>query len=122
MTVAAVAVSVAFFQTAMTAAEGEKDSPTKEFMKKYHKAPQGTPPIAKRFEMGKATPEEVKELVAGYAAMVKAKQPKGDDASWKEKTTELAAASVALQKGEAGAAERFKNASNCKACHSVHKP
>lgn len=91
-------------------------------MKKYHKAPQGTDPVAKRAAMGKATPAELKELAAGYKAMTTAKPPRGEMASWKEKTTKLAAAAEALAKGDPDAPERFKSASNCKACHSEHKP
>jgi len=120
--VMALVCSFALFQTALTAAEGDKDSPTKAFMKKYHGGPRGVDTIAKKAEKGEATPEQLKELVAGYTAMTKAKPPQGDDASWKEKTTKLLAAAVALQKGEAGAAENYKKAVDCRACHSVHKP
>lgn len=100
----------------------EKSNPTKEFMKKYHKAPQGTDPVMKRAAMGKATPAELKELAAGYKAMTTAKPPRGEMASWKEKTSKAAAAAEALVKGDPDALERFKNATNCKACHSEHKP
>ena len=34
----------------------------------------------------------------------------------------LVAAAQSLQKGEAGATAKYKDAVNCKACHSVHKP
>jgi hypothetical protein len=118
----AFACSLALLQTALTAAEGEKDSPTKAFMKKYHKAPKGEDNVAQKFMKGTATPEEVKGLVAGYQAMTKAKPPQGDEASWKEKTSKLASAAVALQKGQAGAQEQFKQAVDCKACHMAHKP
>lgn len=107
--------------TNSTAAEGG-DNATKEFMKKYHKAPKGVDPVCKRAVDGKATPQELKELSAGYHAMMKVKPPEGDMASWKEKTTKLASAADAMVKGEAGANERYKEAVNCKACHEVHKP
>ena len=105
-----------------TGAEGDKDSPTKTFMKKYHKAPQGVDPISKKATMGKATPQELKELAAGYHAMAKAKPPKGDNAGWTERTKKLAAAGDALAKGDPDGLARFKDAVNCKACHSEHKP
>ncbi len=117
--VSAVALAAAF-QSGAAAADNE--SPTKAFMKKYHKAPQGTDPIAKRASMGKATPQELKELAAGYKAMTLAKPPKGEMASWKEKTGKLADASAALSKGDPNGIERYKEASNCKACHTAHKP
>ena len=104
----------------VTAAEGH-DSATKQFMKQYHKAPKGVDPVCKKAVDGKATPEEIKRLVAGYRQMVAAKPPKGDAASWTEKTTKLLAAAEELQKGAPDAAAHYKEAVNCKACHSVHK-
>jgi hypothetical protein len=91
-------------------------------MKKYHKAPRGTDNIAQKFQKGTATPEEVKDLVAAYDKLAKTKPPKGDEKSWKEKTTKLAEAAHALQKGDANGAAMFKEAVNCKACHMAHKP
>ena len=117
----ALTCSMALFST-VNAADAEKDSPTKVFMKKYHKAPQGVDSISKKAAAGKATSEELKELAAGYKAMIAAKPPKGDAASWKEKTTKLSSAADALVKGDPDAAARYKEAVNCKACHSEHKP
>lgn len=117
----ALTCTMALFST-VNAADAEKDNPTKEFMKKYHKAPQGVDSISKKASMGKASPEELKGLAAGYKAMIAAKPPKGDAASWKEKTTKLSAAADALVKGEPDAVARYKEAVNCKACHSEHKP
>src|SRR3954468_6377607 len=117
------ALSLTVLSTSNAADAGDnKDSPTKQFMQKYHKAPKGTDPVSKRAVEGKATPQELKELAAGYHAMAKANPPQGDMASWKEKTTKLASAADALVKGEPGARERYKEAVNCKACHEAHKP
>lgn len=103
------------------AADANEDA-IKEVMKTYHKAPKGTDPICKKAMDGKASPEELKNLVAGYKVLVGAKPPKGDPASWKDKTTKLLTAAKSLEQGEAGAANKYKEAVNCKACHSVHKP
>lgn len=103
------------------AAEDKKD-PIKEVMKTCHKAPKGEDPICKRAVDGKASADEIKKLVAGYKELCAAKPPKGDEASWKAKTGKLLAAAEALQKNEAGAAAKYKDAVNCKACHEVHKP
>ena len=117
------ALAVALLSTAARAADAaDKDNPTKAFMKKYHKAPQGVDPISKRATMGKATPQELKELSQGYHAMMKAKPPQGDTASWKEKTAKLAAAGDALAMGDPNGAALYKEAINCKACHDAHKP
>ena len=94
----------------------------KEVMKVYHKAPKGVDPICKKAADGKATTEELKKLAASYQVLAKTKAPRGDAASWTEKTTKLVAASQALLKGEPDAAAKYKEAVNCKACHSAHKP
>lgn len=103
------------------AAESEKN-PVKDFMKAYHKAPKGVDPVCKKAGDGKATPEEIHKLIAGYKVMVAAKPAKGDQASWKEKTAKLLSAAEGLEKGGADALAKYKEAVNCKACHSAHKP
>jgi hypothetical protein len=103
-------------------ADSKDEEIIKDVMKKYHKAPQGQDNVAKKASMGKASPEELKALVEGYEKMAKTHPPKGDEASWKEKNTKLLAAAKALQKGDANGVTLYKEASNCKACHSVHRP
>jgi len=119
--VAIVAIASAPLVFTGIAADAKAD-PIEEVMKTYHKAPKGVDPVCKKAVDGKATPEELKKLVAAYKTLAAAKPPKGDDASWKEKTSKLLATAEALEKGEAGAAAKYKDAVNCKACHSVHKP
>ena len=116
----AVVLAASVFVSTLNAAEGS--NPTKEFMKKFHKAPKGVDPVCKKATDGKASAAELSQLVAGYKAMCSAKPPKGDEASWKEKTGKLLEASMALQKGAADGAAKYKEAVNCKACHSAHKP
>ena len=120
--VGATALAIGTFVWKSNAAEAKEDSPIQKVMKTYHKAPKGTDPTCKRASDGKATPEELKKLVAAYKTLTTAKPPKGDDASWKEKTAKLLAASESLQKGDAGGIAKYKEAVKCKACHSVHKP
>jgi hypothetical protein len=59
-------------------------------------------------------------LVADYKFLTTAKPPRGDAASWKEKTGKLYAAALALEHGESDAIAKYKEALNCKACHSAH--
>ena len=99
-----------------------KDDVIKQVMKTYHKAPKGVDTVSKKAGDGKASATELKNLVAAYKTMTGAKPPKGDDASWKEKTSALLASAESLQKGEAGGAAKYKEAVNCKACHTAHKP
>lgn len=91
-------------------------------MKTYHKAPKGEDPVCKKAVDGKATPEEIKKLVAAYKTLAAAKPPRGEAASWKEKTSKLLTAAEGLEKGGAEATAKYKAALNCKACHDVHKP
>ncbi len=98
-----------------------KDEPIKQVMKTYHKAPKGIDPVCKKASDGKASSEEIKQLVVAYKTLVSAKPPKGEDASWKEKTSKLLAAAEAMQKGEPDGVTKYKEAVNCKACHSIHR-
>jgi hypothetical protein len=100
----------------------EKEEPIKQVMNTYHKAPKGEDPICKKALEGKASAEELKKLVAAYKTLPKATPPKGEQESWNEKTAKLLAAAESLQKGEADGIAKYKEALNCKACHSAHKP
>ena len=121
--VAALAITIPTLHlVAADSGQPEKDGPIAVVMQKYHKAPKGVDPVCKRAIEGKATQDELKHLVEAYKIMAKSKPPHGDDASWKEKTALLIATSEALLKGSPDAAAKFKEAVNCKACHSAHKP
>lgn len=100
----------------------DADGPIKQVMKAYHKAPKGVDPVSKKASDGKASPTELKNMVAAYRTMAKAKPPKGDDASWKEKCDKLLAGTEALASGAPDGLAKYKEAVNCKACHSAHKP
>lgn len=116
----AAVLATSIFISNLQAADG--NNATKQFMKDFHKAPKGVDPVCRKAADGKASKDEIAKLVAGYKAMCSAKAPKGDDASWKEKTGKLLEAAMALQKGAADGAAKYKEAVNCKACHSAHKP
>lgn len=122
MSVVAAATITAGVLVRQSQAADSKDSPIKEVMKTYHKAPKGVDPICKKASDGKATADELKKLVAAYKTLASAKPPRGDEGSWKEKTSKLVAAAESLQKGDSDGLAKYKNAVNCKACHSVHKP
>lgn len=117
----AAALGVAAFTNALLTA-GAADKPqytVKEVMKAVHK---GDDALAKKVTKGEGTPDDYKKLVVYYIALPLNEAPKGDAASWKEKTTALLLAAQALEAGKPGALDQYKAAVNCKACHSVHKP
>jgi hypothetical protein len=120
---AAAVLGVAFglSVTGLIAADA-KVNPIKDAMAKYNKAPKGTDKICDKASKGTATKEEIKGMLAAYTAMAAAKPPQGDEAKWKKLCADLVNATAALDKGEAGAAQKFEAAVNCKACHSEFKP
>lgn len=80
-------------------------------------------PLAKVLE-GDTPEKDVKDLEELIKTMDGTKAPVGDQDSYDEKVAELIAAIGAVAGGdtEVPALERLDNASNCKACHSDHKP
>jgi hypothetical protein len=77
--------------------------------------------LCKTVTEGKATKEEKEKLLELFKGMLEAKPPKGDEASWKEKTEALVEAAQAAVDGKADSSKLLKSAANCKACHDVHK-
>lgn len=103
----------------LTAAEAKPKYTTKEVMKTLHK---GQDNIAKHVSQGAGTKEEIEKLVEYYASLPLNEPPKGDKASWSAKSTALLKAAQDLKAGKPNALAGYKQAVNCKACHSAHKP
>lgn len=113
--------SAALAAFSLVSLSAEEDA-IETFMKKYHKAPQGTDPVCKKACNGAASAAEVAELLAGYETIAALTPPKGEEASWKEKTGAVITSLKDLQASKENAAADLKKAMNCKGCHSVHKP
>jgi len=64
---------------------------------------------------GKADADEKKQLIELFTALSKATPPKGEEASWKEKTKAL------LDAAKADDGKALKKAADCAGCHSEHK-
>ncbi len=71
--------------------------------------------LCKKVAGGSASKEEQAELVKLFEGLAKCEPPKGDAASWKEKTEAL------VKAAKAGDGEALKKAANCAACHGEHK-
>ncbi len=82
-----------------------------------------TSPMAKVLD-GAASDTEIADLAKLVKTMAGTKAPKGDQAGYDTKVTELIAAMDAVAGGDKGAEAigRLEKAQNCKACHSEHKP
>jgi hypothetical protein len=96
----------------------DKPKSIKEAMASTHK---GDDSLVKKVQGGKGSEDDHKRLLEIYEFLATQKPSKGDEASWKAKTGALVSATKDLVDKKAGALEVFKKASDCKACHSVHK-
>ena len=127
ITLLSLALLAAFVPAAprAAAAEGEKtkdDEIISSVMKLCNKAPKGTPKLAEKVADGSASEEETKKLIDSYKTLKGTKPPKGEADAWDKKITTLLVAVDALEKKEAGAGAKFKEANACKSCHTDHKP
>lgn len=101
---------------------GDDDPPKKkltikQIMKEAHKDG-----LIKKVATGKSTEKETKRLHKLYTEMAKLPAPKGDKKSWDEKNKALVTAAKAAVDKDAGFKAKLKTASNCSACHKIHKP
>jgi surface antigen len=95
---------------------GTEEAAIKKVMKEAMKGG-----LCKSVAEGKASDDQKKELLELFESLAKAKPPKGEKESWDKKTLALVKAAEAAVDGKSGAPEQLKKASNCKACHEVHK-
>lgn len=102
--------------------EKEGDETIEKVMKVCCKAPKGTPKLAEKVVDGSASEEETKKLIASYRTLKGTKPPQGELADWNKRIDALMVAVDALEKKEAGAAEKFDDANSCKSCHTAHRP
>lgn len=90
-------------------------------MKFAHKAPKGEKKLNEKIVEGTAAEADVKKALDLYKAMLDVKPPKGEQADFKAKTAKLIAATEEVVAKKPDAAAHYKEAANCKACHSEHK-
>lgn len=92
---------------------------TKEVMA-AHKG--GANSLLSRVAGGEASAEEQIELLNLYVSLRENEAPRGDADSWHEKTDAILIAAAKVVAGREGAGDELKEATNCMACHSAHKP
>ena len=103
-------------------AVAEEDNAIKIAMKYAHKAPQGEKKLNEKIAEGTATDAEIKKALDLYKAMADTKPPRGDQAAFKGKVAKVVEATQELVDKKAEGVAHYKEAINCKACHSDHKP
>src|SRR6478735_9101769 len=106
---------------ASIALAADETNPIKDAMKYAHKAPQGEKKINEKIAEGTASDDEVKKTLELYKAIGDTKPPKGDAAAFKDKFGKLVAATEEVAAKKDGAVAHYKEAVNCKACHSEFK-
>ncbi len=95
--------------------------PIENAMKFAHKAPKGEKKVSDRIIDGSASDEEVQKTLALYKAMADTKPPKGDAAAFKDRVAKLINVTENVAAKKDGATAAYKEAINCKACHSEYK-
>ena len=88
----------------------------KEVMKIGHKDG-----LLKKILAGEGTAEDKQLLLDLYISMVESKPEKGDMTSWQTLAGAGALAAAKVVVGREDGMEALKTATNCKACHDVHK-
>ena len=98
------------------------NKPSKSVHQVMEEGFEGKESLNARVTKGQGTPTEIQHLAALVHQMALNAPPRGDLASWTEKTVALDKAAADLVAGKPGAMDAYKAAVNCKACHSAHKP
>ncbi len=88
----------------------------KEVMQKAHK--EG---LLKKVLSGEAQQSDKVKLLDLYVALWENEPEKGEKASWMKKAGDVIAAAGRVVAGDKAGVDSLKKATNCKACHSVHK-
>ncbi len=78
--------------------------------------------LVKKVVAGNASDDEKKQLLDLFVSMVENEPPKGDMQSWHNLAGNAAMAAAKVVVGREGATDELKAATNCKACHTAHKP
>jgi hypothetical protein len=116
ITAAALAAVVSTFALAAT-----ESNPIKDAMDFAHKAPKGEKKISEKIVDGTVSDADLKKTLDLYKAMADTKPPKGDQADFKDRVTKLVAATEEVVEKKPEAAAHYKEAVNCKTCHTEHK-
>jgi len=89
-----------------------------QIMMKAHKPPAN---LLRTVAQGQATAQQKTELLDLYKELAKNTPPRGEAADWAERTELLVAAAQAAVDGDPDASAQLTKASNCMACHDLHK-
>jgi len=77
--------------------------------------------LLKKVLSKKGSDAEKKQLVEYYTSLTQNTPPKGDLKAWKKRTGAVLAAAKEVQEGKATGIAKLRKATNCAACHKVHR-
>ena len=92
----------------------------KEVMKEAHVG--GKDSLRAKVIGGKAEAEDKEKLLALYKDLAANKPPRGDEKAWEKRTKAIVSAAEGVVNGDKAALQKLNQATNCAACHGVHKP
>lgn len=87
-----------------------------------NEANKGKDSLLQKVTGGNASDAEKIKLLDYYISMVESKPKKGEMDSWHNLAGRAVTAAAKVAVGREGAEEELKASTNCKACHSKHKP
>ena len=77
--------------------------------------------LLKKILAGEGSSEDKLKLLDLYVSMIESEPPKGDMASWQNLAGKAALAAAKVATGREGSLDELKAATNCAACHKLHK-
>jgi hypothetical protein len=119
LTLLFVVAGFTFGPAMLRADDGSPKYTVEEIMKAVFK---GEDSAGKRVSKGNGTQADYDKLVEYLSSLPLNDPPQGDADGWKQKTTAVLAAAVALKDGKSGALAQFNTAVNCQACHRIYRP
>lgn len=120
MKIIAILTGILLFPCTATLADENSDI----IVKAMEDGLKGKTSLIKKTLGGEASDEEIKKLAQIVGTLKGTQSPVGDQADYEKKVAALIAAAETVAGGDKGdtAMAALKEASNCKACHNLHKP
>jgi hypothetical protein len=115
-------LTITALSTITAIAVDPKYQPIADAMDFAHKAPKGEKKVCEKIVGGIASDDELKKTLELYKGMVNVEPPKGDPADFKSRVEKLVAATQEVVDKKPDGVAHYKEAVNCKACHTEHKP
>lgn len=100
----------------------DEDNAIKQAMRFAHKAPKGEKKLSEKIVEGTASDADIQKALDLYKKMADTKPPRGDQEAFRGRVAKVVAATEEIVAKKEGATAHYKEAIDCKACHSEHKP